>query len=226
MVRSKFFIPQLISKFAPKYENMKHQKFLYLLLLINISNIAFSKSPTKFKKAKVYFTNGEMKKGKVKIPYGKISTFKFIEEGTKKKRKLDARDIEKVDIWGTIYRFIKVRGTKKPILLLEQIPQQKVGLYYYEYKRMSTGPNDLGSTDKKYSYLKMDVDREAFSVRSVIRKGKKKGLSIYLSDCLEVVQKLEEGYFDPKGKRFSMNWSMSNSSFVSNVVFYYNDHCE
>lgn len=205
---------------------MKLQKILFLFLLINISNVAFGETLAKFKKAKVFFTNGEMKKGKVKIPYGKISTIKFIEEGTKKKKKLDARDVEKVDIWGTIYRFIKVRGTNKPILLLEQIPQKNVGLYYYEYKRMSTGPHDIGSTEKKFSYIKKENDKEAISVRSVTRKGKKKGLSIYLRDCPEVVRKLEEGFFDPEGKMFSIKRSMSNSSFVSNVLFYYNDHCE
>ncbi len=205
---------------------MKLQKIIFLFLLLTISNVAFSKTPAKFKKAKVYFANGEMKKGKVKIPDGKISSFKFIEEGTKKKKKLDARDVERADIWGTIYRFIKVRGTSKPILLLEQIPQKKVGLYYYEYKRMRTGPNDVGSREKKFSYLKKESDREAISVRRVTRKGKKEGLSIYLRDCPEVIRKLNEGYFDPTGKMFSLKRSMGNISFVSNVVFYYNDHCE
>lgn len=205
---------------------MKLKQILFLFLLINISTVAFSKPLTKFKKAKVHFTNGEMKKGKVKISHGKISSFKFIKEGTKKKIKLDARDVEKIDIWGTIYKFIKVKGTSKPILLLEQISQERLGLYYYEYKRMRSGPNDMSSTVKKFSYLKKDSDREAIPVRSMTRKSLKKGLSKYLIECSQVVQKLEEGYFDPKGKRLSMKWALSNSSFLSNVVFYYNDHCE
>lgn len=202
---------------------MKLKNILFFILIVSISNTSFSQSKKTIKKVKVHFLSGEIKKGKMKTPYGKISSFKFIEEGTNKRMKLDARDIEKIDIWGTIYRFVKVKGTSKPILLLEQIPQKKLGLYYYEFKRMRTGPNDYSSNVKKRFYFKRSKEEEATQKKNW---NSKKKLVEYLNDCPEVVEKIREGFFDKKGKSFITGRTLKNRSFTADVIRYYNKHCK
>lgn len=202
---------------------MKFKNILFFILIVSISNTSFSQSKKIVKKAKVHFLTGEIKIGKMKIPYGKISSFKFMEESTNERMKLDARDIDKIDIGGTIYRFVKIKGTSRPILLLEQIPQEKLGLYYYEFDRMRNGSNDYSSTTKKRYYYIRDTEKEATQKKNWNSKNK---LIEYLSDCPELVEKIGAGFFDKKGKSFITGRPLNNRSFTADVVRYYNKHCK
>ncbi|MFK7770554.1 MAG: hypothetical protein AB8F94_00390 [Saprospiraceae bacterium] len=202
---------------------MKIKKIIFLFLLINFSNTTFGKSPAKFVKANVHFINGEMKKGKVKIPYGRIIAVAFIEKGTNQKVRLDGQDVEKIDIWGTIYRFIKVPDTKKPLLLLEHLPQESLGLYYYEY-RGTKSRNQMEAPIKKYYYFKKANDRSGVRIQALSKRKYKKRLSKYITDCPELIEKFEADSFDPKNN--SSLWIIGHYPFLANLVNYYNKDCK